>query len=94
MTQFYKNSYPNGNLGVLGCREEGRQTPFVMRNDNLYLIANKMLNTAMMDAIWYVRGKLLILLRIYCHKPAAYTGLEKGIRKCTTQLKSNVLFVS
>lgn len=51
-------------------------------------------NTVTMDAIWFVRGKLHILLGIYCHKPAAYTGLEKGIRKCTTQLKTNVLFIS
>lgn len=30
---FYKNSYPNGNLGVLGCGQEGRQDPFVLRNE-------------------------------------------------------------
>lgn len=51
-----KNSYPNG---ILGCREEGSQDSLVLWNEKSRS-ANKTLNSAMMDTIWYAREKCLV----------------------------------
>lgn len=62
-----------------GGRKKEDKTPLFYGMKNLDVIAKKTLSSAMMDTIWYARGKLLSLWGIYCHKPAAYTGLEREL---------------
>lgn len=66
-------------MGFWGAEKREDMTPLFYGMENWDLIANKTLNSAMMDTIWYTRGKFFSLLGIYCHKPAAYTGLEREL---------------